>query len=165
MLGAGNVLMRDDGVGVHIVHALERMSWPETVTFVDAGTAVPDSLTYLSDVDHILIVDAVHGDGVPGSVYRIPFDQLPRDGSAAMSLHQLSLVEGVEMMRLAGQHLPPITILGIEPAEVGPSANLSEPLQQKFSSIVDCIRKEILRRLQGRAACDREPVSSTTKGG
>ena len=71
VVGVGNVLLGDEGVGCHVAHALEELSLPD-VKVIDGGTC-PDALQLVEGADKLVIVDAVKGGGMPGQVYRFSF--------------------------------------------------------------------------------------------
>ena len=94
VLGAGNVLMGDDGVGVHVVKAMqEQGGLPEGIELIDAGTATLNVLGMLEGVEHLIIVDAVKSGAAPGTIYRFSPDDVTEPSSRKVSLHQISLLE------------------------------------------------------------------------
>ena len=80
ILGLGNLLLSDEGVGVHVARALAERELPPGVSVVEAGTAFLDVLSDIEKADRILLIDAMEGGGAPGSVYRVPFDQCVHGG-------------------------------------------------------------------------------------
>ena len=70
ILGVGNLLMKDDGVGVHVARALASLDLPDDVVVIDAGTD-PDVAYDVDYADRIIVIDAVLGDGPPGTIYRL----------------------------------------------------------------------------------------------
>src|SRR4051794_41702496 len=77
VLGMGNLLLSDEGVGVHVARALATRALPEGVSVVEAGTAFLDVLPDIEKADRILLIDAMAGGGAPGSGYRVAFGQCP----------------------------------------------------------------------------------------
>ena len=70
-MGAGNILMRDDGIGVRAIERLKELGGlPEEIDVIDAGTATLDALPLLDGVERLIIIDAVKGGGTPGTIYR-----------------------------------------------------------------------------------------------
>ncbi len=125
-MGTGNLLMGDDGVGVHVVQTLRKeKGLPGDVRLIDAGTAALDVLQMLDDIDRLIIVDAVKGGGSPGSIYRFTPQQIEEASSGKISLHQMSLLEALKASEMLGTHLPEVTIVGIEPKTIQPGTNLS----------------------------------------
>src|SRR5674536_358015 len=87
ILGAGNYLMADDGVGVHILEKLEQMNKSD-VELVNVGVGGLAILDYMEDADIVIIIDAVRGGGgEPGSIYKFTDKELPPANLFMMSLH------------------------------------------------------------------------------
>jgi hydrogenase maturation protease len=68
VLGIGNLLRKDDGFGIHVLDRLQSAELPRQVLLLDGGTAGIDLVTYLEDIDRLIIVDAVIADGNPGEI-------------------------------------------------------------------------------------------------
>jgi hydrogenase maturation protease len=116
ILGAGNYLMADDGVGIHILEKLEKMNRND-VELINVGVGGMAILDYMEDADDVIIIDAVRGGGgEPGSIYKFTDKELPPANLFMMSLHDLSLVETLRLGRQIQPELMPdnITIIGIE---------------------------------------------------
>jgi hydrogenase maturation protease len=140
VLGIGNLLLGDEGVGVHAAHALLAAGCPENVTVLDIGTAILDALPAIEQADRVIVLDAVMADGVPGSVYRIPFDDLVQAPCIA-SMH------GFDLSRLLAlterRDVPEVLVLGVEPASMDWSLELSPPVQQALAILLREACKEL----------------------
>lgn len=140
ILGLGNLLLTDEGVGVHAARALAARDLPEGVSVVETGTAFLDVLPDVEKADRILLIDAMEGGGAPGSVYRVPFDQCRHPGMLA-SLH------GFDMSRvlfMAGnQRNPEVTVFGVEPAKIEWGTDLSPGVARTLPLLADAIMKEV----------------------
>lgn len=118
VLGIGNILQGDDGLGVHIVNRIEEsgVSLPRDVEIIDGGTAGFDLLPLMEGRERIIVVDAVRGDGTPGSIYRFRPENAVETRSA-FSLHEVGLTEVIRTLRLLGSN-PDIEIIGIIPEDI-----------------------------------------------
>jgi len=142
VLGVGNLLLGDEGVGVHAARALAcRTGLSPQTQIVEAGTAFLDFLPEIETAERIIIVDAMEAGGTPGSVYRMPFDDCKHPQMLA-SLHGFDLSR---VLFLAGnQHNPEVIVFGVEPAsinwgmELSPALARTMPLLEK--AIVDAVR-------------------------
>ena len=125
--GAGNLLLGDEGVGVHAVRALMEQGIPEGVDAVDAGTALGDLLGDLARYSVLILVDAIRGGGRPGDLYRLeirsPDDLAPSAGP--LSLHEFGVAEALAQARALGVLPPRVVLIGMEPERLQPGMELS----------------------------------------
>jgi len=132
VMGIGNELMRDDGVGVHAVRLL-RDQLPEGVVAADVGTALLDSLDLLGNADLVLAIDAMLGGGAPGTLYTLGIGDLASD-ECPVSLHQMGLTQVIAF--LAPGERPSVTTLGIEPEKIELGTELTATLHAALPKIV-----------------------------
>jgi hydrogenase maturation protease len=136
VLGIGNLLLCDEGVGVHVVHALQRRQLPADVVTVEAGTAVLDALPDIEQADRIIVVDAMKGDEAPGTIYRVPFKDCVRPACIA-SLHGFDLSR---VLFLAGRiSAPEVIVIGVEPVRIDWGTELSPEIQAIVPDIIEAI--------------------------
>jgi hydrogenase maturation protease len=140
VLGIGNVLLRDEGIGCHVVHALEGIPLPN-VNIIDGGTC-PDVLHLLEDADKLVIVDAVKGGGMPGQIYRFHIEDMTLEQKPLLSLHDMSLIDSVKLMQL-WHNIDEAVIIGVEPKDIDWGLELSPELQEKIPRIIDAILAEL----------------------
>ncbi len=144
VLGIGNVLFKDEGIGCHVVHALERINLPD-VTIVDAGTC-SDVGQFLSIADKLVIVDAVKGGGTPGQIYRFRLKDVTLEQKPFLSLHDVSLVDSLTWLRLwhpDSVEIGEAVVIGVEPKEVDWGLELSPELRDRMSQIVEAVLAEL----------------------
>ncbi len=140
ILGIGNLLLSDEGVGVHVARALRREQLPENVVTLEVGTAFLDALPEIEQADRIIIVDAMQADHVPGTIYRVPFEDCVKPECIA-SLHGFDLSR---VIFLAGRETPPETIVfGVEPFRIDWGTDLSPEIQEMVPSVIEAIKAEI----------------------
>ncbi|UCG94724.1 MAG: hydrogenase maturation protease [Candidatus Aerophobus sp.] len=143
VLGAGNLLLRDEGVGVHVIQKLREMEIAEGIELVDGGTSILDSIPQAEDVSKLIIVDAIKLGGKPGKTYRICVDDfLLKDAKGMTSLHQLGVVETLAIAQKMGE-LPHTVIIGIEPKEIGYGLELSPEVKREMGKVVNLILEEV----------------------
>ena len=146
VVGVGNLLLKDEGIGVHIIHALQQIDIPHNVKIIDGGTS-PDLPYYLKDIDKLIIIDAVKTGGKPGTVYRFHPQDMDIESEGIISLHELGLEQSLRMMRLTGNEPKETVIIGIEPKEIDWGTELSAELQQKIPEIINIVLNEISPQL------------------
>ena len=140
VLGMGNLLLGDEGVGVHAARLLTQEEQPPGTEVLEVGSAILDALPSLKLADRVIVLDAVMADGPPGTVYRLPFTGCERP-SRLGSLHGFDLSR---VMALAGRkRRQDVLVLGVEPATISWSMDLSPQVAQALPHFIDAIKKEI----------------------
>ena len=142
VIGVGNLLQKDEGIGIHAVKALQKMQLPDNVTIIDGGTS-PDILACTRGGDKLIIVDAARAGGEPGAIYRFQPDDLIAERGAAVSVHELSVPQNLRLMLLSGNEPSEVVIIGIEPKEIEWGIELSPELEMKIPEIISVVLKEI----------------------
>ncbi len=144
VLGVGNTLMRDDGIGVWVVRALARAyAWPSQVRLVDAGVAGLRCLPEFEGAEHLLIIDAARGEGPPGTLYRLAPEDLPAGRGPFMSAHEVGITEVLSVARFLGK-LPRTRIIGVQPLESGAvGLDLTPPLREALPRVVAAVVEEL----------------------
>jgi hydrogenase maturation protease len=140
VLGIGNALLRDEGIGCHVAHALEEIHLPD-VKIIDGGTC-PDVLQFVEDTDKLVIVDAVKGGGPPGQIYRFHLEDITLEQKSFLSLHDMGLVDNLMLMQL-WHNISEAVVIGVEPREINWGLELSSELQEKMPQIIDTILSEL----------------------
>jgi hydrogenase maturation protease len=135
--GLGNYLLRDDGIGVHAVKALQRTP-PPGVVVAEVGTAVLDALHLLEWAEKILAIDAMQAGGTPGTLYVFGVNAVAGPGMQA-SLHELNLLAALEF--LPRQIKPEILIVGIEPETIDYGLDLSPAMAAVLPELTREVRK------------------------
>jgi hydrogenase maturation protease len=143
VLGIGNILLRDEGVGVRVIETLQKMPMDEDVELVDGGTAGADLLDVLAEREKIIIVDAVQADCEPGAVVRFTGDELVRSDETAVSLHELGVAEALLMTKQLGCAPKDVVVLGIKPKDLGCGLELSEEIAACVPKVVELVIAEI----------------------
>jgi hydrogenase maturation protease len=126
VIGLGNPLMADDGVGLAALARL-RDEWdlPPGVELVDGGTWGMNLLPTIEDAGRVLLLDAIHRQAAPGTLHRLSHDELPRYLATKISPHQVDLHDVLALAELRGT-LPSETLaVGLEPERVEMIAELS----------------------------------------
>jgi hydrogenase maturation protease len=144
VLGMGNLLLKDEGIGVHVAHALQRVPWPSNagLEVVDGGT-LPDAPLSFEEADKLIVIDAVEAGGKPGAIYRFCAEDVSLDDRILTSLHQISLLENLWLMERLRQKPKDVVIIGIEPEDTNYGLELSAKLQQRMPQIIKAVLEEI----------------------
>lgn len=133
--GLGNLLMRDDGIGVHTVYELQKAGRSDILP-VEVGTAVLRALHLFEDYKKIIVVDSMKAGNPPGTMYHLTADQI-ENKNRLFSIHELGLWGMLEFMNV--DKMPEIHVVGIEPEIIDYGTELSETLQSKLPEICKLI--------------------------
>lgn len=144
ILGVGNLLFTDEGVGVRVAQALQdRYEFPENVRVVDGGTLGMNLLGVISEADHLIVVDAVRNSGEPGTLYRLAGDEIPKRILAKNSLHQVDLLEALTCCQ-ALDKVPETVILGVEPEDITTlGIELTPAVSVRIEDLVEAVLEEL----------------------
>lgn len=144
VLGVGNILFTDEGVGVRVVEKLmQDFEFPEDIILMDGGTLGTKLMDYIMACEKLIVVDAVLGGDVPGSVYRLTGEDLRKSLAFTNSMHQTDLVDTLIFCELAG-HRPEAVVIGIEPHDYKTLAlELSEPVLSRIDTMTEIVLREI----------------------
>lgn len=147
VVGLGNILLRDEGVGVHVAWELSKKALPPWVEIIDGGTS-PDVIYQIETTDRIILVDATSGGGEPGSIYHFPLSEV-RGRITPISAHDIGLIESLKLLEYFQGQVLNVSVIGIEPADVSTGTGLSAALEEMLPDIVVRVEEEIYRLEEG----------------
>ena len=142
LLGMGNLLKGDDGLGVHAIRRLadERLEGAE---FLELGTSLADCFFALERHDHVVALDAVTAGGKPGDLYWLSKEDFVRARDRRVTLHDGDLLDALELAQLRGFR-PQLHVAGMEPLRWDEwSLELSSPVRAAFPAYLDMIRMHL----------------------
>lgn len=145
VLGIGNILNTDEGVGVHALRALQdRYGEPPDIFFADGGTLGLDLLPLIEDKPYLLLLDAVDAGEAPGTVIELAKDEIPLYGGYRLSQHQVTFTEVLGLALIRG-HLPEhLHLIGVQPDSLEIGVGMSE--------IVTAAIPDVLARAEAKLA-------------
>jgi hydrogenase maturation protease len=144
IIGLGNPLRGDDGVGCRVVNELTRRGLPEGVYALDAGTPGLALLDLMTGYERVILVDAADMGLEPGCFQRMTPAEVHLLASAGpCSLHSLGLAEVLALAQALERPLPEIVIFGIQPAQVGWQEGLSPAVGAALPALAEALLKEI----------------------
>lgn len=146
VLGVGNILLKDEGVGVRVVERLaDQFDFPENVRLVDGGVMGTRLMGLVSETDVLIVVDAILNQGEPGTLYRLVGDQVPRRVLAKQSMHQMDLPEVLALCQAIGVS-PQTIVLGVEPQDMTSlDLELTPTIAAKVNELVAMVLDELHR--------------------
>jgi len=143
VLGVGNILLADEGVGVHVVQALRGRKMPDGVEVCDGGTMGLDLVDLLEGRRKVIVIDALDADAEPATVLRFTDEDLARRQAADQSLHQVGLFEALALARQLGGAPQDVVIFGIVPKDMSPGLELSAEVAAVVPEVIRMVLAEM----------------------
>ena len=144
LIGLGNILLQDEGVGVQAVEALrKRFDFPEDVRLLDGGTLGLDLLPFIEGMERILFMDAADLQKEPGTIAIIEDEDLPSFFEPKLSLHHVGLSDLLFTSGLMGIRPPKVTLVGIQPEKVEVGLDLSPRVSENFEKFLYTILEKL----------------------
>ncbi|MCS7121689.1 MAG: HyaD/HybD family hydrogenase maturation endopeptidase [Archaeoglobaceae archaeon] len=144
VVGVGNLLLGDEGFGVHVLNRLKSLPLPENVEIYEYGVAGLKILRVFDEADKVIFIDAIKLGKKPGTIYVLSMnfdDESAVDRIVKMqSLHDLDLTTTLSIAKLAGFKVPrEIVVLGVEPKEIEPKIGLSKEVEEALPKVVEIL--------------------------
>ena len=146
VLGLGNELLADEGVGVHAVRLLQQKELPDNITVLEVGTSILDILEELECAERVFVLDAMKDDGPPGTVYKIALN----DCSGSMTIASMHGFDIFRVMALTRRtETPPVLVFGVEPEQICWSMTLSSTVTTSLPYLMEAVWEELTNINQG----------------
>ncbi|MEN6333843.1 MAG: hydrogenase maturation protease [Phycisphaerales bacterium] len=145
VLGIGNILLRDEGVGVHVVRAMENSPLPDDVELLDGGAGGADLLDAISERRRLIVVDALDADVPPGTILKMTPEDLAAL-SSSVSLHEFGIAETLMAARRLKCEPHDVTIIAIRPWDTRCGLELSDDMQRRLPRVIDIVLGAVGRR-------------------
>ena len=143
ILGLGNILLGDEGVGVRVAEQLLSRPLPDEIEVIDGGTAGYELINFFEGKERVIIVDAVKTDDTPGSVYKMDLSIVQEDETVQLSLHQIGLKNVFKMASMMDLN-PQVTLVGIVPKNYQDyHIGLSDEVEKAIPLAIETVLKEI----------------------
>ena len=137
LIGLGNILLKDEGVGVHVANAIrERYSFSPEVEIIDGGTLGLDLLHYFEGRDKVLLVDAVDFRKEPGYIGIMDDDAIPSTLFAKLSVHHIGLSDVLFAAKLLDYTPSKIRLIGIQPQSLDVGLDVTDCIASKIEELM-----------------------------
>ena len=143
ILGVGNLLLGDDGFGVHLINSLMDTKFPPNVQILEAGTVSHQLIPLLREIDRLIVIDVVDAGDTPGSIFRFSPDDMKFTSEQISSLHQISLIDVLRMAEMTGGK-PDTIIIGVQPKDVN---SWSMELSAELIAVIPRVKELIFEEL------------------
>jgi len=157
VMGVGNVLLTDEGVGIRVIQELTAYyEFPANVKLVDGGVLGLSLTGVMMEADQVIIIDAVRGGDEPGTIYRFTWEAKPSHIQYKDSLHQIDLMETMGTLPLIGQE-PEVLVVGVEYENIFDwGTELTPKVEAAVPTLVEMVISE-LAKLGARAVPKAQP--------
>ena len=146
ILGVGNLLLTDDGFGVHVINALRELPLPPNVTLIEAGIVSHQLIPQFHAADLLIFIDAVEAGDTPGSIFRFRPEDMQFMSQLKVSLHDMSLIDVLHMTALTGDR-PETIIIAVQPKDVRTcSMELNDEVKAVIPKVIDLVFAELKER-------------------
>lgn len=152
VLGIGNILMGDDGIGVHIANKLLQEKLPDGVKVIDGGTLGISLLPLICGAKTLIIVDAIDAGLQPGEMMEVWFDtphtaakEVMVHRTAPLSLHEFDIWQALGTAQLLGKCPKKVALIGIQVGSIKPLCELSPNLRERMDEYVAFVKDACLR--------------------
>ena len=144
ILGVGNELLSDEGIGVHLVKTLQKENFfPPEVEIVEGGTDGFGLINIITDTDRLIVIDSIKGGNEPGTLYKFDIEDAPNTPDLfKASVHQIGILEVINLSSLIGK-TPKTTIIGVEPKSISTGMELSTEVKAKIPRVIELIKEEV----------------------
>jgi len=140
LIGIGNVLQKDDGLGVYAASYLnENYTFSKKVKIINGGVEGIHLFNVLEESNHVVVLDCLQLDDTPASIYAIPATEISGYGLNNGGAHEIGILQCMDMMELQGKDIPEAMVIGIVPEEVTFSFGLSEGLIDAFEGYISVV--------------------------
>ena len=147
VVGIGNILLSDDGVGVLVLNELKSRykKLPGSVELIDGGTMGLDLLPFIEGKERVIFIDAVDFKAEPGTVGELNNSEIPHYFSSKLSVHQIALPDMIAAGQLLGTIPEEMCLIGIQPKTIETGYGLSPEIQGQ----VDALIEKVIKKLSG----------------
>lgn len=144
VLGVGNILLSDEGVGVHAVNALSA-AWrlPPEVEVIDGGTSAMDCLDAIASADLLLIADCMRSKKAPGTITRLADDELNAFFRTKISPHQVGLSDVLATLLVHDLQPRSVVLIGVEPQSFALGMELTPEIAERIPAVAEALADEL----------------------
>ncbi|BCB96679.1 hydrogenase 2 maturation protease [Dissulfurispira thermophila] len=144
LIGLGNILLKDEGVGVHVANTIkQRYTFSPDVEVIDGGTMGLDLLPLLEGRDKVLIVDAVDFAKEYGYISIIENEAIPSILNSKLSVHHINLSDVLFAAKLMDILPPEICLIGIQPKSIDVGLDMTDEINEKIETLIDAVIKKL----------------------
>jgi hydrogenase maturation protease len=143
ILGLGNILMKDDGVGVRVAERMTGMTLPDDVEIMDGGVQGLNLLYYIEGRKKVIVIDTVNAGHPPGTIYRFTEKAIVEKKELLRSAHGVDFTDVIKTAEFMGTKPEEVIFIGIEPESIDEGMELSPKIEKRISKIIELVMEEL----------------------
>ncbi|MGI5880477.1 MAG: HyaD/HybD family hydrogenase maturation endopeptidase [Syntrophomonadaceae bacterium] len=143
ILGLGNPLFRDEGLGIHLIHQLMQEGFHMQAELIDGGTDALSLLGIVENTDYLLVVDAIDNNLPAGTILQISGEEIPLFTTEKMSAHQIGFQDVLALASLRKNLPAHFILIGVQPESLDWGTDLTPPVAKTFPFLKNMIREHI----------------------
>ena len=143
ILGIGNILLKDEGVGVHTAKKMMEMDLPPDVEVMDGGTMGLNLLYYIEGRKKVIVIDTVLVGDPPGTIYRFTDESLVDNKPMLRTAHGIDFSDVIKTSKMLGTKPEEIVFIGIEPESLDEGLELTPTIEKRVPVLIKMVMKEI----------------------
>lgn len=148
ILGVGNELLSDEGIGVHAIKKIQKIKLPPEVEVIEGGTDGFGLINIITETDYLIVIDSIKGGSKPGTIYRFNIKDAPNCPDVfKTSVHQIGILEVINLSQLIGK-TPETVVIGVEPENISSGMDLSAKIKEKIPKVIDLVLEETRSKLK-----------------
>lgn len=145
VMGLGNPLFQDEGVGIHIIHELMQGDLAGQVELIDGGTDGLALLGVVEDAERLLVIDAIDGEYPPGTIKRLENEEIPMLSQAKVSPHQASFQEVLALARFRGRLPSQLVLIGVQAKSLDWGTSLNPEVSSSVPAVMQMVHEQVDR--------------------
>ncbi len=143
ILGLGNILLKDEGVGVHVIEKIQNMELPPDVEVMDGGTMGLDLIYYIEGRKKVIVVDAVRAGEEPGTMYRFTDKNIADAKGMLRSAHGVDFADALRISAFLKTKPDDVIFIGIEPESLDEGMELTPLIEKRVPALIELVMREL----------------------
>jgi len=143
ILGLGNLLLKDEGVGVRVSERMKEMTLPDDVEVMEGGTAGLNLLDYVEGRKKVVVIDAVIAGSPPGTLYRFTDRDIAGKKGLLRAAHGIDFTDVLSILNLSGSKPDEVIFIGVEPEDLNEGMELTPLIESRIPHIIGLVMKEL----------------------
>jgi hydrogenase maturation protease len=143
ILGLGNILLQDEGVGVRVAERIKAMPLPPDVEVMDGGTMGLDLVYYIEGRKKVIVIDAVRAGDIPGTMYRFTDENIAEAKGILRSAHGVDFADALRISGFLNTKPDEVVFIGIEPESLDEGLELTPLIEKHVPALIELVMREI----------------------